>query len=252
MAVRLSTRLAQIASYVRRGESVCDIGTDHGFIPIWLVQNGVTDRVIMSDVSRGSLDKAIKDAEDELGKDNIPDARLGDGLDVLTPGEADCVIIAGMGGIQILDILTWDISKTLTYSKYIFQPRRDAALLRKWLIINGFSISDQTVVPENGRYSEILCVDSENAHAGYISFYEHRSVLDMFNEDPEGWVSLEYPDDLRDPSGRGVVRDYFESEIVKAETIAKNIRENASGEEDMLTLLMRRIERLEKLCEEMN
>ena len=66
MTVRLNARLAQIASYINPGESVCDVGTDHGYIPIYLAENKIADKIIMSDVSRGSLAKAIADAKDEL------------------------------------------------------------------------------------------------------------------------------------------------------------------------------------------
>ena len=58
MTVRLNARLAQIASYIKPGESVCDVGTDHGYIPIYLAENKIADKIIMSDISRGSIAKA--------------------------------------------------------------------------------------------------------------------------------------------------------------------------------------------------
>ena len=252
MTVRLNARLSQIASYIEHGESVCDVGTDHGYLPIYLAENDITDKIIMSDISRGSLAKAKADAAEELDDAGDIDARLGNGFDVLEPEEVDDIVIAGMGGIQILDILSWDISKTLTYRKFIFQPRRDAATLRRWLQINGFTITDQVVVPENGRYSEIICCTQENASNVNISFYEHMTLLEAFDNDPEKLAAYEYPEDLRDPSGKNVDKDYFASELEKIKVIMGRIKTDSDSSGSVLELFEKRRERLENLCRKSN
>ncbi len=251
MTIRLNARLRQIASYIGAGNSVCDVGTDHGFLPIYLAEQGGHDPLIMSDVSRGSLEKAVADAKDELPENEIPDARLGDGLDVLDPGEVDDVVIAGMGGIQILDILTWDFRKTLTYGRFIFQPRRDAALLRRWLEINKFTIIEQCIVPENGRYSEIIFVSSDGAEAVDIDFYERLPLLEAFDGDPDKLAEYEYPGDLKDPSGSGIDRQYFDAELKKTGMIIENIEQNSDAK-DVLALHHARMRRLEELCGKKN
>ncbi|MBR2546977.1 MAG: SAM-dependent methyltransferase [Eubacterium sp.] len=251
MAVRLSARLSQIASYIGAGESVCDVGTDHGFIPIFLAEQGGHDPVIMSDVSKGSLAKAVSDAEEELSGKDIPQARLGDGLDVLEPGEVDDIVIAGMGGLQILDIMTWDFVKTLSYRKYILQPRRDSAILRKWLEINKFTIIEQCIVPENGRFSEILCVSTDGAEARDIGFYERKTLLEVFDNDPDLLARYEYPDGLIDPSETGIEMRYFNSELDKSLIIIDKIRQNSEAK-DALDLHLARLRRLEKLCGKKN
>ena len=251
MAVRLSARLSQIASYIGAGESVCDVGTDHGFIPIFLAEQGGHDPVIMSDVSKGSLAKAVSDAEEELSGKDLPQARLGDGLDVLEPGEVDDIVIAGMGGLQILDIMTWDFVKTLSYRKYILQPRRDSAILRKWLEINKFTIIEQCIVPENGRFSEILCVSTDGAEARDIGFYEQKTLLEVFDNDPDLLARYEYPDGLKDPSETGIEMRYFNSEHDKILMIIDKIRQNSEAK-DALDLHLARVRRLEKLCGKKN
>ncbi|MBQ3280857.1 MAG: SAM-dependent methyltransferase [Eubacterium sp.] len=251
MAVKLSARLAQIASYIGQGESVCDVGTDHGFLPIFLAEQGGHDPLIMSDVSKGSLAKAVTDAKDVLPESDLPQARLGDGLDVLQSGEVDDVVIAGMGGLQILDILNWDFIKTLTYGKYIFQPRRDAAVLRKWLEINKFTIIEQCIVPENGRYSEILCVSSEGAEDRDHEFCEGKTLLEVFDNDPDEAARYEYPDGLRDPSESGVDLAHYRSDLEKIRLIAEKIEQNSDAE-DVLALQRARIRRLEYLCGKKN
>lgn len=251
MTVKLNARLSQIASYIADGESVCDVGTDHGFIPIYLAEQGGHDPLIMSDVSKGSLAKASADAAEELDSDRMPEARLGDGLDVLAPGEVDTIVIAGMGGIQMLDILTWDFMKSLTYPKYIFQPRRDAALLRKWLEINEFTIIEQCIVPENSRFSEILCVKTAGAEACDIDIYERMPLLDVFDGDPDQLAAYEYPDDLKDPAGRGLDKQYFQSELDKARMIIDKIERNSDAA-DVLAIHKARVRRLEELCGKKN
>lgn len=252
MPIKLNARLSRIASYIKSGESVCDIGTDHGYLPIYLAENNASGKIIMSDVSRGSLNKAVADAKESLEDPGVVDARLGDGLDVLSPGEVDDIVIAGMGGLEILDILSWDISKTLTYRKYIFQPRRDAALLRKWLEINRFTIIDQAVVPENGRYSEIICCTTEKASNINISFYRHMSMLAVFSGDPAEMAVYEYPEGLKDPSGKGVDKAYFKAECDKLKAIKDKIKTNSKSPDDALLLFEKRIERLEYLCRKKN
>ena len=231
MAVKLSARLSQISSYIKAGESVCDVGTDHGYLPIFLAEQGGHDPLVMSDVSKGSLNKAVADAKMVLSDDDLPTARLGDGLDVLSPGEVDDIVIAGMGGIQILDILTWDFAKTLTYGRYIFQPRRDAALLRKWLEVNKFTIIEQCIVPENGRYSQIICASTEKAERKDIDFYERMTLLEVFSDDPDKLAEYEYPEDIDDPSGGGVRQAYYEAELSKEQGILANIADNSSKDD---------------------
>ena len=105
--VKLSARLAAVAALVEPGSRVADVGTDHGYIPIYLVQTGIADRAIAMDVRSGPLERA------RAHVDRLPpgcreriETRLSDGLKALSPGEADTVVIAGMGGelmIRILD-----------------------------------------------------------------------------------------------------------------------------------------------------
>lgn len=251
MAVKLNARLRQIASYIGADDSVCDVGTDHGFIPIYLAEQGGHDPLIMSDVSRGSLDKAVADAKEMLPGGRMPEARLGDGLDVLSAGEVDDVIIAGMGGIQILDILTWDFMKTLTFSKYILQPRRDTALIRKWLEVNGFTIIEQSIVPENGRYSEIICVSSDGACAQDIDFYERETLFQIFDGNPDRLAEYEYPGGLNDSTGTDVEMQFYAGELAKFRMIAENISQN-SGDKSVLDVHTARIRRLEELCGKKN
>ena len=153
----LTDRLQMIADEVQKGETMADIGTDHGFLPLYLWENGISPSVIMCDISEPSLAKA-KAAAGAYQFGRELDFRAGDGLKVLKSGEVDAVVIAGMGGLLIHDILAADMEKTCSFSKYIFQPRNHAAHLRYWLVSNGFSIVKNQLVREGKFICEVITV----------------------------------------------------------------------------------------------
>jgi len=161
--IKLSDRLQLIADRINEGETMADIGTDHGFLPIYLNVCGKSPRVIMADVSGPSLEKGRKNAymmvRDVSMLDDI-DFRVGDGLAVLDHGEVDVVVIAGMGGKLIRDIMAADMSLTKTIKKFIMQPRIGQGHLRKWLIENGFVIVAEDVVIEGDYIPEVITVVS--------------------------------------------------------------------------------------------
>ena len=103
--LNLSDRLRLIAGLIKKGSKVADIGTDHGYLPIFLVKSGITDRVIAMDVRKGPLKKAEDNTRAFCVSDQI-ELRLSDGLAALEKGEADTVTISGMGGRLIQSILT--------------------------------------------------------------------------------------------------------------------------------------------------
>ena len=141
--MRISRRLYKIAEKVSQGESAADIGTDHGYVPMLLVRNGVSTHVIMSDISDGSLAKAIETFE-LTGLNADPDCfRTGDGLETIKKGEVDDIIIAGLGGFTIIDILSADTDKSRSYRKLILQPRKHSGSLRHFLYTRGWDIIDE-------------------------------------------------------------------------------------------------------------
>ena len=156
---KLSDRLQLIANRINEGETMADIGTDHGFLPIYLRNSGKSPKVIMADVSAPSLEKGRKNAHMMVSDMSMLDDigfRVGDGLSVLEPGEVDAVVIAGMGGKLIRDIMASDIELTRTIKKFIMQPRIGQGHLRKWLIENGFVIVAEDVVIEGDYIPEII------------------------------------------------------------------------------------------------
>lgn len=155
--MKLTPRLQKIADEIKPGETIADIGTDHGFLPLYLWEQNLSPKAIMADISKGSLDKAADNCR-TFRPDVTFDLRLGSGLEVLAPGEVDTVVMAGMGGILMSELLGKDLQKAWSFSKYILQPRRHIGRLRFWLYDNGFSIVNEQLVREGKFICEILTV----------------------------------------------------------------------------------------------
>ena len=174
---RLTDRLQLLADQIENGETMADIGTDHGFLPLYLWQQGISPAVIMCDISEPSLAKA-KAAAGALQFGRELDFRAGDGLNVLAPGEVDVIVIAGMGGLLIRDILSDDLEKTRSFSKFILQPRNNSGQLRYWLAANGFEIRSNHLVREGKFICEIIVAltpkSHENGNEGPAEAYPDR------------------------------------------------------------------------------
>lgn len=235
--INLSDRLKMMADMANPGESVADIGTDHGYLPIYLMDKGVTPFAVLTDISGGSLNKAKANCKEMLSPECNYSLREGDGLDPLEPAEVDVVFIAGMGGLLITEILEWDIGKSRSYKRFVLQPRNNGGELRKYLEKRGFKVDNYFIVPEGNRYSEIMVVHSEEKES---------SVPVDFRSEEE----YDYPDMIL-KSGE-FVRAYLEASLMNESTILNKIREGASessgkhAEED-ITRRQTRIKRIESL-----
>ncbi len=146
----LAKRLALVAAYVPAGSVVADIGADHAYLPVHLVETGRCKRVIATELRPGPFQSALRQVAEHQLDTNI-DLRLGDGLTVLKPAEAEVIILAGMGGNTIREILAASPEILNTVEMLILQPQADPGDLRGWLAANGWKIADEQLVEENGR-----------------------------------------------------------------------------------------------------
>ncbi len=183
----LTDRLQMIADEIQQGETMADIGTDHGFLPLYLWENGISPSVIMCDVSEPSLAKA-KAAAGAYQFGNELDFRAGDGLQILKAGEVDDIVIAGMGGLLIRDILAYDLEKTCSFRKFILQPRNNSGQLRYWLASHNFNVAKNQLVREGKFICEVITVFPPKS--AEIAVLEPSETL------PEAWeASWELPED---------------------------------------------------------
>ena len=151
----LDARLAQVAAFVRKGSRLADIGTDHAFLPVELVRQGVCTYAIASDVKKGPVAAATRTVE-EAGVIDTINIRLGSGLETVKPDEVDDIVIAGMGGETIAMILNdapW--VKDERY-RLVLQPMTRAEKLRRYLWENGFEILNEAVVQDSRHWYVVI------------------------------------------------------------------------------------------------
>ncbi len=156
---QLSERMRQIVGLVLPGENAADIGTDHGLVPIWLLKHGVCPYVILSDVRKGPLEKARLNLETAGIDPASCELRLGSGLSVLEAGEVSTVIMAGMGGELIAELLESEKEKAASFKRLVLQPRSRAFMLRQWLNDNKYYVNYESLAKEDRRISEVFVAE---------------------------------------------------------------------------------------------
>lgn len=172
--MELSARMEAVARMVTKGNRVCDVGCDHGYISIYLTKNGISPYVYAMDVNKGPLERA-KEHIKAYGLSDKIETVLSDGLLGLSDKEADAMVCAGMGGKLVIKILTEGMEKVLKMKELILQPQSDIQLVRTFLRQKGFYIDREDMVYEDGKYYPMMHVlvqsDMKN---------EEREVFDKF------------------------------------------------------------------------
>jgi tRNA (adenine22-N1)-methyltransferase len=228
--MKLSYRLQAIVDYIPKNTIVGDIGTDHGYIPVYLVENKISKKVIGTDISKNSLNKIIEYVK-LTGNEEKVDIRLGDGLEVIRPFEIDTVVIAGMGGLLIRDILDKDKEKRDSITHFILQANVATKELREYLYENNFQIIDEKLVKEDSKFYEIIYAKKGKEYISKDIYYEIGKKL-ILNKDP-------------------LVREFIDSKIKTIEKIIEEIKDKKTekSEERYKELIKRTIELKEVLTE---
>lgn len=160
MNQELSQRLKEVAQFVPSDSIVADIGTDHAYLPIYLVKACHAKKVIGSEVAEGPLENGRKNVK-KAGLQNQIELRYGDGVSTLSPDESvDVITIAGMGGKTITAILATGLEQNiLPVSRLILQPNTDEWLVRFWLWQHGYEIKEERILTERRGTYEIIVAD---------------------------------------------------------------------------------------------
>ncbi len=153
--MELSKRLYAVAGLVTEGASVADIGTDHGYIPIYLAERQIAVKIIAMDVNGGPLERARMHIIGHGLKGKI-ETRLSDGLGALEPGEVDTMIAAGMGGGLIIRILEEGKEIVDTLKACVLQPQSEVWRVRKYLLDHHMDIIDEDMVEEDGKFYPVM------------------------------------------------------------------------------------------------
>ncbi|MDO5337117.1 MAG: class I SAM-dependent methyltransferase [Eubacteriales bacterium] len=149
--MQLSRRLSAIAQLVPEGRCIADVGCDHGYLPVFLVMEGKIPGAIAMDVRKGPLERARGHIL-QYGLEQYIETRLSDGLDALKEGEADVLVIAGMGGPLMEQILERGAGVRDSFSELILQPQSDIGHFRHYLGERGYRITSERAVLEDGKF----------------------------------------------------------------------------------------------------
>jgi tRNA (adenine22-N1)-methyltransferase len=178
--MELSVRLGKTASLVVPCRCVADIGTDHAYIPIYLVKNGICSQAIASDINVGPIRKAARNISLNGLQDKI-ECRIGPGLNTLNKGEADVAIIAGMGGNLIRDIIEERLDLFREFKYAVLQPVQNPEVLREYIYKKGYEIIDEELCIDENKYYEIIKIRyDEKTYDSDEIFYEISEKL--YNE----------------------------------------------------------------------
>ncbi|MCL2678438.1 MAG: class I SAM-dependent methyltransferase, partial [Clostridiales bacterium] len=158
MKLKLTHRLLALAGLALPGKPAADIGADHGYLPAYLALNGICPLVIATDRAEGPLNSA-RALVQFLCLESRVKLRLGPGLSVLEPGEAATVILAGMGGGSIIDILEASSAVWGSAERLVLQPQKDAPALRRFLSKNGWRIVAEEIAQDGGFYYEMMAAE---------------------------------------------------------------------------------------------
>lgn len=155
--VQLSARLKALAELISPGLMVCDVGCDHGFLDIYLIQKNIAPRVLAMDVRKGPLSKAAEHVKAyELGE--YIETRLSDGLQSMQPKEAQVMVCAGMGARLMMQILVQNRKKAQEFQELILQPQSELPLFRKFLRQQGYLTILENMIEEDGKYYPMMKV----------------------------------------------------------------------------------------------
>lgn len=179
--MKLSERLIKITEFVDGASVLADIGTDHGYVPVYCVQKELCSSAIACDINEGPLCAAREHIEGS-GLSNKITTRLSDGLDALGKGEADTIVIAGMGGFLIRDILTHGADVICDDTRLILQPMVAGKELREYLAGNGFQIVTEKLAREEDKFYNIIY-----AKKGTSPLTERELILGKGIEDDENF-----------------------------------------------------------------
>lgn len=158
MTVVLDARLQAVADLVPSGLRVADIGTDHGYLPVYLVASGKCPSAIAGDKSAQSCAKAETTVL-HYGCAPYIQTRVGDGLQIVAAGEVDVVVMAGMGGWLMIDILEAAPQVLSSVQSLVLQPQKNSEQLRRWLETHSWRIVDERMVYDSGFYYVVIAAE---------------------------------------------------------------------------------------------
>lgn len=180
--IKLDSRLSAVASFVRQGSVVADIGTDHAYLLCYLIENGICPEGIAADINKGPLNNA-KQTVIDCGINDKVQLILSDGLKSIPENSADDIVMAGMGGIlisEIIDCAPWVKNENINI---IAQPMTHAEVLREYLCKNGFKINKEITATDGKRLYVVMSLSYSGLTYDYDKSYYYLGELLKNNDE---------------------------------------------------------------------
>lgn len=182
--IQLSKRLQSVADLVGHCETMADVGTDHGYIPVYLVLNQKANRAIALDVNPGPLQRALEHIC-QYGLEKSIETRLSDGCSALRQKEADVIVIAGMGGALMQRILKQGEAIVQAAQRLVLQPQSEVAAFRQFLFEHGYGMIAEDMVLEDGKYYPIIA-------AQFMGWEKDATTLRYGRENPDSPIAAQF------------------------------------------------------------
>ena len=185
--MHISQRLKAVAQC----DLIADIGTDHAYIPVYLIKKGTVKRAIGSDISKGSIEKARSNAE-KFGCSDLIDLRCGNGLEIINKYDSpECIIIAGMGGMLAIEVMKKNISAVKAVKRLILQPQRDIDKVRIFLHKIGIKILYEKMIKEDKFYTIIVCEQGKDCDYTKYDYWFGKNNIEEKNPILKEYISCE-------------------------------------------------------------
>ena len=226
--INLSKRLKEVTKFTVQGKPIADIGSDHAYVPIYLIQHDMTTSAIAGEVAKGPYGHAIEIVE-QYGLENSVDVRFGDGLNVLKLNEdIGTIFICGMGGLLIAEIISAGKEKGLLpqEARLVLQPNNNEENLREYLAENYFQIVEESIVEDNRKMYEIIVAELSDIKPAYSK------------------DELVFGPKLLERKNQTFL-DKWRKELAKNENILNNLKNTENNEK--IELLINHINQIEKV-----
>lgn len=234
--IQISDRMQAVASLVEVCGTLADVGCDHGYVPIYLLQSGKIKNAIAMDVNQGPLDRARAHIEQNELEEYI-ELRLSDGVKGLELGEADTVIIAGMGGALVKRIVLEGAEILEKVSELILQPQSEIENVRRYLRESGYAIVKEDMVLEDGKYYPMMRV----VHAGNIdpvagarvlaeSGLSEDQILGIAGSEENLWDVLDLYGEKLIEARHPILKSFLQKEEVQLNNIERQLMNQSETE----------------------
>lgn len=226
--MEVSKRIEFIIENLEKVNTLADIGTDHGYVPLIALDRDICNKAIACDINKDPLDKARLNAVLE-GRGDELEFRLGGGFAPLNLGEANEVVIAGMGGNLIRDILEADLDKVKAFDYIVLQPAQNPEVLREYLYTHDYEVIDEDLCLDDGKYYEIFKVKYKKG--------DYIALEPLYYEISPMMLNKRIP----------LLKDYIQSKIDKAQTVINFIKDDTEHAINRKNELKEKISKMESM-----